>query len=28
MFRRFEALLDPTALPPDAPPVAGLLRFY
>ncbi len=28
MFRRFESLLDPTALPPDAPPVAGLLRFY
>jgi ATP-binding cassette subfamily B multidrug efflux pump len=28
MFRRFEALLDPTAPAPDAPPVAGLLRFY
>ena len=28
MLRRFESLLDPTALAPDAPPVAGLLRFY
>ena len=28
MLRRFEALLDPTAPAPDAPPVAGLLRFY
>ena len=28
MLRRFESLLDPTAPAPDAPPVAGLLRFY
>ncbi len=28
MLRRVESLLDPTALAPDAPPVAGLLRFY
>src|SRR5580700_295009 len=28
MLRRFESLLDPTALAPDAPPVAGLMRFY
>jgi ATP-binding cassette subfamily B multidrug efflux pump len=28
MLRRFEFLLDPTALAPDAPPVAGLMRFY
>jgi ATP-binding cassette subfamily B multidrug efflux pump len=28
MLRRFESLLDPTAPAPEAPPVAGLLRFY
>ena len=27
-LRRFESLVDPTALAPDAPPVAGLMRFY
>src|SRR3954447_11926598 len=27
-FRFFERLLDPTALPPEAPPPAGLLAFY
>jgi ATP-binding cassette subfamily B multidrug efflux pump len=28
MFRRFEALLDPTAAEPAQPPTAGLARFY
>jgi ATP-binding cassette, subfamily B, multidrug efflux pump len=28
MLRRAEALLDPTARPPEAPPVHGLLAFY
>jgi ATP-binding cassette, subfamily B, multidrug efflux pump len=28
MFRRIEALLDPTAGTPEEPPVNGLLRFY
>jgi ATP-binding cassette subfamily B multidrug efflux pump len=28
MLRRFEALLDPTALPPEPPPTHGLLPFY
>ena len=28
MFRFFEALLEPTALPPDTPPPAGLAAFY
>jgi len=28
MFRRIEALLDPTAGAPDEPPISGLLRFY
>ena len=28
MFRAFESLLQPTALPPDAPPPAGLAAFY
>ena len=28
MFRFFESLLDPTALPPDAPPPQGLAAFY
>jgi hypothetical protein len=28
MLRRFEFLLDPIALAPDAPPVAGLMCFY
>ena len=28
MLRRFEALLDPTAATPEAPPTAGLTRFY
>jgi ATP-binding cassette, subfamily B, multidrug efflux pump len=27
-FRFFERLLEPTALPPEAPPPAGLLAFY
>ena len=27
-FRLFENLLDPTALPPDAPPPSGLGAFY
>jgi len=27
-FRFFERLLEPTALPPDAPPPAGLAAFY
>ncbi len=28
LFRLFERLLEPTALPPDAPPPAGLAAFY
>ena len=28
MFRRIEALLDPTGPQPDPPPAAGLARFY
>ena len=28
MFRRFEALLDPTEARPAPPPHAGLVRFY
>ncbi len=28
MLRRFEALLDPTARPPEAPPTEGLWPFY
>lgn len=28
MFRRIEALLDPTAGAPEEPPISGLLRFY
>ena len=28
MLPRFESLLDPTVLAPDAPPVAGPMRFY
>ena len=28
IFRVFEALLEPTALPPDAPPPGGLGAFY
>src|ERR1700755_2065861 len=28
VFRFFETLLDPTALPPEAPPPAGLAAFY
>ena len=28
MLRRFEALLDPTARPPNAPPTEGLWPFY
>ena len=28
MFRLFESLLQPTSLPPDAPPPAGLAAFY
>ena len=28
MFRRIEALIDPTGPEPEAPPVAGLPRFY
>ena len=28
MFRRFEALLEPTSVPPTEPPTAGLPRFY
>jgi len=28
VFRAFESLLQPTALPPDAPPPAGLAAFY
>ncbi|MCC7045844.1 MAG: ABC transporter ATP-binding protein [Alphaproteobacteria bacterium] len=28
MTRFFETLLEPTALPPDAPPPSGLLAFY
>jgi ATP-binding cassette subfamily B multidrug efflux pump len=28
MFRRIEALLDPTASTPDEPPIRGLLSFY
>jgi ATP-binding cassette subfamily B multidrug efflux pump len=28
MLRRFEALLDPTGPEPNAPPTAGLVRFY
>ncbi len=28
MFRLFESLLQPTALPPDAPPPTGLAAFY
>ena len=28
LFRHFESLLEPTALPPDAPPPAGLTAFY
>jgi ATP-binding cassette subfamily B multidrug efflux pump len=28
MLRRIEALLDPTGPEPEAPPTAGLLRFY
>ena len=28
LFRLFERLLEPTALPPDAPPPAGLGAFY
>jgi ATP-binding cassette, subfamily B, multidrug efflux pump len=28
VFRFFESLLDPTALPPDAPPPQGLAAFY
>src|SRR3954451_3789787 len=28
MLRRFEALLDPTAGTPNAPPTSGLVRFY
>jgi len=26
--RYFETLLEPTALPPDAPPPTGLVAFY
>jgi ATP-binding cassette subfamily B multidrug efflux pump len=28
LFRLFESLLQPTSLPPDAPPPAGLAAFY
>src|SRR5712692_3022625 len=28
VFRFFEGLLDPTALPPQGPPPAGLAAFY
>src|SRR6267142_4886809 len=28
VFRFFESLLEPTALPPEAPPPAGLAAFY
>ena len=28
LFRFFESLLEPTALPPEAPPPAGLAAFY
>src|SRR5882724_4073020 len=28
LFRFFEGLLEPTALPPEAPPPAGLVAFY
>ncbi len=28
VFRFFESLLQPTALPPEAPPPAGLMAFY
>ena len=28
MFRRIEALIDPTGPEPEPPPAAGLLRFY
>ncbi|MCK6450139.1 MAG: ABC transporter ATP-binding protein/permease [Alphaproteobacteria bacterium] len=28
MVRYFESLLDPTALPPEAPPPSGLIAFY
>jgi len=28
LFRVFESLLEPTALPPDAPPPGGLAAFY
>src|SRR6516162_1324836 len=28
MLRRFEALLDPTARPPEPPPTEGLWPFY
>jgi ATP-binding cassette subfamily B multidrug efflux pump len=28
LFRYFERLLDPTSLPPEAPPPAGLAAFY
>ena len=28
MLRRAEALLDPTARPPEAPPIDGLSPFY
>jgi len=28
LFRTFESLLQPTALPPEAPPPAGLAAFY
>jgi ATP-binding cassette subfamily B multidrug efflux pump len=28
VFRLFESLLEPTALPPDSPPPSGLLAFY
>src|SRR3569832_1099482 len=28
LFRFFERLLDPTALPPEAPPPDGLAAFY
>src|SRR3982074_3205881 len=28
LFRFFERLLEPTSLPPEAPPPAGLLAFY
>src|SRR5215468_8540015 len=28
LFRYFETLLEPTALPPEAPPPAGLGAFY